>query len=124
MRSYIAKGLNEGPPYPHKELVLSVYDRFDRLDTHLMRKPGGAALRTCYAFKIEAAKFGFVLKGNPDGLTDLAPNRELPRHKRFLLKKPCMDAGIDYDKLFEDFFVLEEAASHCHRPPPLSLGSM
>ena len=123
MRSYVAKLLDEGEPYPRKALVLSVYNRFDELDEHLSGKPGGVALEVCCDYKMEAAKLGLRLKGDPDGLDDLVPDRTIPRHKRFLLKKPCTDAGIDYDALFNDFFALEEA-SHCHAPPPRGAGSM
>jgi hypothetical protein len=111
MSPYVLKYIDEGRYYPKKDLLLSTYNRFDTLDNHLMRKRGGPTLDTCDAFKTEVVRMGLQLNGNPRGLTGLEPNRNLPRHTRFLLNKPCMDIGIDYNQLFEDFFALEAAVS-------------
>lgn len=94
--------------YPHKDRVISLYDRLNRIDAYLMRKKGGKTLEVCYAFKMDVVNIGDRLKSS--GPVAYSVDVEAMR-KLYLLRKPCEAVDVDYALLVHDLKDLAEVAA-------------
>jgi hypothetical protein len=95
--------MNQGG-YKQKDQLVSLYDRFSRIEDHLSLKKGSITLNNCWLLKSVLGRIAMKFQAEADGMEVPMSAEDKRAYQKFhLLKRPCKELEIDYDLLSHDY---------------------